>query len=355
MVFLQRLGLVAISGLVIPAVAACGGQQPAQSTVGVTPPMQSALDAGSFAHERNSHARPSTSECPCLYVANDNNPGSVEVYPANAKGDVEPIQDITGPYTGLVYPTGIAVDSTRRIYVTNFGSTPSVTVYAAGANGDEPPTQTISGSYTQLHQPEGVAVDPLNGDIYVADTGGGGVVLIFASNASGNVAPTATLTSYAFCNTFGIALDANANIYVANQCGSPGASVEVFPAGSSGTVAPSQYITGSRTKLLDPSALAVDSSANIYVSDVARSYVTAYSAGSNGDVPPVQDIRGKHTKLKSSWGVAVDGSDSIYVANADDENEITVYAAGASGNAKPIRTIKGKRTKLVTPDGLALR
>ena len=55
-------------------------------------------------------------------------------------------------------------------------------------------------------------VDPLNGDIYVADTYGGGVVLIYASNANGNVAPTATLTSYAFCNTVGIALDANANI-----------------------------------------------------------------------------------------------------------------------------------------------
>ena len=115
--FLQRLGLVAISGLVIPALAACGGQQAAQSAVGVTPPMQSDLNARSFAHESNSHARPTTSECPCLYVANENNPGSVEVYPANSKGDVKPIQDITGYYTGLVDP------NRNRRYLKPGGST----------------------------------------------------------------------------------------------------------------------------------------------------------------------------------------------------------------------------------------
>lgn len=87
------------------------------------------------------------------------------------RGTRRTLQTISGYYTGLSRPYGIAVDPVNGdIYVANgFGGSTtagSITVYAPGSNGNVPPLAEISGSSTGLKEPAGLALDA-SGDIYV--------------------------------------------------------------------------------------------------------------------------------------------------------------------------------------------
>jgi len=58
-------------------------------------------------------------------------------------------------------------------------------------------------------------------------------------------------------------MDATGNIYVANYAG----SIFVYAAGAVGNVAPMQTISGSKTRLNSPIQLALDASANVNVAN----------------------------------------------------------------------------------------
>lgn len=313
---------------------------------------------------------------PCLYVVNDDGSGyvnshnSITVYPVGANGNVKPVQWIRGKHTGLSSPQGVAVDASGNIYVANFGGPPrsnpynlgSITVYSTGANGDVPPIATISGSSTGLDNPVGIALDPVNGDIYVASlTGGylsGGYISFYAAGSNGNVAPSGTIsgsnTHFYLSEPDGLAFDASGNLYVPNF--SPTA-VLVFAAGANGNVAPTRNITGSHTALENPAQVALDSSANIYVSnEFWPGSLTAYAADANGNASPIGGDAGKRTKLYHPDGIALDASNNRYVANGGKgRNTITVYDASVNGNKKPIATIRGDKTKLYEPQALFIR
>ena len=192
------------------------------------------------------------SPCPCLYAANDPYFMSITVYAAGAKGDATPIQDVTGSYTGLDYPNGVAVDGIGNTYVLNReGGTSkegSVTVYGAGATGDVAPMASISGSATGLASPSAIALDPVNGNLYVGD---GDAVLFYAPGSNGNVAPLGVITGSNTGLDFvsGLALDKRGNLYVANEFKS---SVTIYAAGATGNVAPTRRIKGSYTGLNFP-------------------------------------------------------------------------------------------------------
>ncbi len=98
--------------------------------------------------------------------------GAVHVYSPGSNG-YAPIAIIDGPMTGLAGPRGVAVDSNGNIYVVSdgllynggsvapFGSTtPRLTIYAAGSDGNVAPIATISGTFTGLDQPKGIALGP---------------------------------------------------------------------------------------------------------------------------------------------------------------------------------------------------
>ena len=257
-----------------------------------------------------------------IYVADDgpgaSGPGSVFVYPAGSKANAAPTATISGTNTGLSYPQGIALDSTGKIYVADEGAV-SVFVYSAGSNGNVAPTTTISGSNTELDTPEGIVVDSsLN--IYVADDGDGSCdgtesVYVYPVGSNGNAGPSATISggNTGLCYPYGIALDSSGNIYVADE---GAASVFVYPPLASlpsqpnyPNVTPIATISGNQTGLSGPYGIALDSNRNIYVADFSANSVFTYPAlGSSTGLlnePPTATISGPLTELGEPQFIAV--------------------------------------------------
>jgi sugar lactone lactonase YvrE len=304
-----------------------------------------------------------------IYVSDAGNgsidfPPSVFVYSAGSNGDQAPTAIISGGNTGLTYPIGIALDSSRNIYVPDKGAG-MVFVYSAGSDGNEAPTATISGSNKDL---ESIALDSSR-NIYVTDINS---VLVYSAVGSStgtlNESPIATISTTmttGLTSPRGIALDSSGNIYVGDcpacygEVGAP--SVFVYPAGSNANVAPIATISGSSTGLIQPAGVAVDSSGKIYVADdgnpeafpATPANVFVYSAGSNGNVAPIATITGSKTGLSFGISIAVDSSGNIYVAESYSAT-VLVYSAGSTGNVAPTAILFGPNTDLGGPIGIAV-
>lgn len=298
---------------------------------------------------------------PSIFVPNDlGTTGSVTVYAANAGGNVAPQTTIAGSNTQLGPAEGIAFDAAGNMYVSNKGVgcvTACVAVFPPGASGNMAPLRTICGDKTQLTGLiAGVALDAA-GEIYVAVSPES--ILVFAPGASGNVAPIRVITGQGsgLATPIGIALDANGDLYVANEtAGSTGiGSVTEYAPGASGAAAPVATIAGSSTLIAEPRGLAL-SNGSIYVVNglPGSTSITLYPQGANGNVAPTRTISGPNTMLAGPNGVAVDATGAIYVTNDASPAFITVYSSGAGGNAAPVQTIAGSATGLSLPGLLAL-
>ncbi len=251
--------------------------------------------------------------------------------------------------------------TTTCIYVANtrLHRTSSIAVFPTTAQGNAAPVQLIEGESTGLIDATGVAVDAAY-NIYVSNISNGSgslsSVLIFPAGSTGNVAPTQSIagsnTQLTFANA--LALDASGNIYVANE-GISGAasSINVYAAGASGNVAPLRTITGPDTGVVDPDGIAVDSTGRVYCTNEFASSVTVYAAGASGDAVPIATIRGRLAKLNLPQGPTVDAAGKLYVADYR-ESTLTVYAAGATGNVKPIQRLVGSDTDLKKDKAVAV-
>jgi hypothetical protein len=193
-----------------------------------------------------------------IYITNTAT-NTVTVYAAKSSGNVPPIAVIGGSNTRLVNPDGIALDASGKIYVLNHTEYPkgNITVYPPlGANAgilNEAPIGTIAGAKTLLDDPAGIALDA-HGNLYVANQLGGpavrhepsdrGRVTVYSAGSNGDVAPIATISGAltGLASPVGIALDSDANIYVANSYTANSTtylpSIAVYSAGSTGDTLP---------------------------------------------------------------------------------------------------------------------
>jgi hypothetical protein len=185
-------------------------------------------------------------------------PGEIVVYPKMAEGDDRPIRILQGDRTRLEAPHGLAVDVKNQLmYVNNWGladqltlggsgrfNPPSITVYPLDAKGDTPPVRVIQGDRTQLNWPGAMALNPVTGELFVANDVGHSV-LVFANIAT-----------------------------------------------ASGNVAPSRVIKGSRTGLMNPTGVFVDTQhGELWISNLGNSSAVAFPLTANGDVAPLRTIR----------------------------------------------------------------
>jgi hypothetical protein len=89
-------------------------------------------------------------------------------------------------------------------------------------------------------------------------------------------------------------------------------SIDVFPIGADGDVAPTRSIQGAATTLNWPAGVAVDANF-IYVANFINRSIDVFPTGADGDVAPTQSIKGLATTLRLPRGVAVDARSPVTI------------------------------------------
>ena len=184
-------------------------------------------------------------------------PSEVMVYDKHMGGEDLPIRRLSGDRTGLDAPHGIAVDEKNQLlYVNTWGhhsnfttpgtgryDMPAIKVYPLYASGNMAPLRVIQGDKTQLDWPAAMKLNPETGELYVAnDIGQSILVFRNIATAQGNVAPLRVITGSKtrLRNPTGVALDLkNHEVWVSNL---GNASATVYPLMADGDVAPLRVI-----------------------------------------------------------------------------------------------------------------
>lgn len=293
--------------------------------------------------------------------------GLVAGQPPYPTGVTQAPADFTGTIklTGgsLATPYGVAIDATGNAWVTNETGTAVSEFSPTGA--------ALAGSSgVTLNGAQGLTIDPA-GNVWVANTGGNNLIEI-----GGTGAYVRTVNSDFLSAPVDVAADARNNIWAANflPISGPAYLVSVFTATGANQ-------TQFNTNLNAPSALAVDPSGNVWVSNSGSGTLSKYSktfslvgsgytdsalqgpagiafdaggsawvagqggpelsgftaAGNGVASGPVYNANG--ASLAQPTGVAVDGAGSIWVTNSVSSGYLSEFAAGTGAPVATAQTL----------------
>jgi sugar lactone lactonase YvrE len=208
----------------------------------------------------------------------------------------------TGSAATFYYPSGIAVDGSGNVYVSeerNFDIrkiTPAGVVTTLAGTSGSIGSADGTGPAAQFNLPAGIAIDG-SGNLYVADYGNGtirkvtpaGVVSTVAGKAGNQGSADGTGAAAQFDAPSGIAVDANGNLYVADEKNNTIRMITpagvVTTLGGTPTVAGYSNGTGAAALFDQPFDVVVDGSGNIYVSDASNNVIRK---GSLSGAPQIQ-------------------------------------------------------------------
>jgi len=263
----------------------------------------------------------------------------------------------------LLYPFGVAVDTSGNLYIADRGNyvvrkvTAATGIISTVAGNGNYGFSGMGGPATsaEMWDPEGVAVDS-TGNLYIADdsvdnrvlkvTASTGIISVFAGSGSGLYDGDNQPAISAGMNPSGVTVDAAGNVYIADNQRVRMVSVTT---GIITTVAgngePSIWGQGSpsgdggpatNANLSGDTGLAVDSYGNLYIADTFNERIRVVSAstriitslvgtgniGFNGD-----GIGALSAELYYPYGVALDTTGNIYIADALNNRVRAVGAA----------------------------
>ena len=273
----------------------------------------------------------------------------------------------------LANPAGVALDASGNLYIADSQnnrirkvSTSGIITTMAG-NG----TATFSGdsgtaTTASLNNPAGVAVDG-SGNLYIADQSNhrirkvstSGVITTVAGNGTASFSgDSGTATTASLNNPAGVAVDANGNLYIADQQNQR--IREVSTAGIITTIAGNGTASYSgdgaaatAASLNNPAGIAVDASGNLYIADASNHRVrmisisnTITTVAGNGAASYSGDGTTATTaSLYSPSGVAVDVNGNLYIADSQNNRIRKVPTSGI------ISTVAGNGTVNYGGDG----
>jgi uncharacterized protein (TIGR03437 family) len=269
----------------------------------------------------------------------------------------------------LANPEGVAMDASGNLYIADQGNARIRKVSAAGiiatlaggALGDGGPAV-----FGFLNQPAAVARDNA-GNTYIADTNNNRVRKIAANGTIATVAGTGAAgysgdgaaASAQLSGPRGLALDASGSLYIADTNNHRVRKVD--SSGNISTVAGNGYCCGytgdggaaTSAQIGSPYGLAVDTSGNLYFSDISNNVVRKVAASGiiatvagNGTYGYSGDT-GAATSAKLSYpaAVAVDAGGNLYIA---DTNNYRIRMVSTNGT---IATVAGNGTSGYSGDG----
>jgi sugar lactone lactonase YvrE len=227
-------------------------------------------------------------------------------------------------------PQGLAFDANNNLYVADAGNnvirkiTQNGNVSTFAGNGLAGFHDGSGPLYSYFKNPSAIAFDA-KGSMYIADRSNNVIRKVTAAGldstiaGSGNGSPgyaDSTGTSAAFRQPNALVIDANGNLYVADQGNS--AIRKVTPAGVVTTVAggPTQS-----SILINPTGLAIDKTGNLFIADESGRvleyttnnvlYVLAGSSTNAGNVNGAGTI----ATFNQPINIAVDANGNIYIAD----------------------------------------
>jgi sugar lactone lactonase YvrE len=280
-----------------------------------------------------------------LYVADAGNQAIRKITPAGV---------VTTIATDVL-AEGIAVDKAGVVYTcADFGimkiSTDGVVSVLAGAPGgltfmDGPP------NVATFYNPSGLAVDG-NGNLYVADTNDYAIRVVSTSTGFVSTLAGDPPGQYGFSDGTGsaarfdlptaVAVDGSGNVYVTDAGGYTirkvtSAGVVTTIAGTHGVIGGADG-TGSAAQFNVPNGIAADAAGNLYVTDAADTIRMITPAGVVTTlaglyrVPGSSDGTGSAALFQDPTGIAVDSKGNLFVA---DSMNLTIRESYASAPAAP--------------------
>jgi sugar lactone lactonase YvrE len=269
-----------------------------------------------------------------------------------------------GPATAaaMCYPMGLALDAAGNLYIADSSNnairevtaTTGVISTVAGAGPDACAYVGDGGPATiaLLCGPAGVALDAA-GNLYIADSlnnaireVSAGVITTVVGDGTGNCAylgDSGPATGGELCNPEGLALDTAGNLYIADninrlvrevdaQSGNIFTVAGTVTAGPSGVAGPATSVW-----LPDPTGVAVDAAANLYIADFMSNVVSKVDAATNWLAPVAgtgaagylgDGLPATGTWLNNPAGVAVDAAGNLYIADQSNDLIREVSAGG---------------------------
>ncbi len=226
-----------------------------------------------------------------LYVADQFNYAIRKITPAGmvttlagSNAGILGSTDGTGSMAQFNYPTGITVDASGNLYVADKFNhairkiTPAGVVSTLAGSAGTPGSTDGTGSAAQFNLPTDITADA-NGNLYVADSINhtirkitpAGVVTTLAGSAGIFGSNDGTGSAARFNSPRGIAVDANANLYVAEFSNHTirkitSAGVVTTLAGSASVIGSTDG-TGTAARFYNPARITVDANGNLFVGD----------------------------------------------------------------------------------------
>jgi trimeric autotransporter adhesin len=266
-------------------------------------------------------------------------------------------QQIALDGAGNVYVADELNSAIRKITPAGIMTTVAGTLGSGGYSGDGGPA-----TKARLGDPSGVAVDAA-GNLYIADANSDVIREVSASTGnistiagtgqagfSGDGGPALAAT---FSNLKNVAVDSSGNVFVVDGDSN---RIRRVSAGTVSTYAGSTLLIGdggpsASARLSNPSAVAVDSSGDLYIADTAANRVrevtpagtiTTFAgtgqSGESGDSGPAASAT-----LSNPAGVAVDSAGNLYIATGQSIRKVDL-----NGN---ISTVAGGACCAYTGDG----
>ncbi len=179
--------------------------------------------------------------------------------------------------SGLIGPSGLAVDRSDNLWVAEWSNNELVEYTPGQLSVSGSPTPAIAITSTSLLNPSAIRFDAA-GNLWVANTGANTVLKFTASqlSTSGARAPKLTLATTTIHADYGIAFDSSENLWVANLNSN---TVQEFAASSltSGKITPAASVTlratsiststGTASSLNQPFGLAFEKSGALWVAN----------------------------------------------------------------------------------------